>query len=107
VTTPAIIVRSLNQLTVGQRASDGYINATAMYQAAGKQWKHYHENQTTREFFVALAGSVGIPTDLLTSTIMTGPNEQRGSWVHPRVAIHLAMWCSAEFAVHVTGWVEQ
>jgi hypothetical protein len=23
------------------------------------------------------------------------------------VAIHLAMWCRAEFAVQVTGWVEQ
>jgi hypothetical protein len=50
---------------------------------------------------------VHIPADLLAQTVSTGPNEQRGTWVHPQVAIHLAMWCSATFAVQVTTWVEQ
>jgi hypothetical protein len=29
----------------------------------------------------------------------------QGTWVHPQVAIHLAQWCSAEFAVKVSQWV--
>jgi KilA-N domain len=47
-----------------------------------------------------------IHRDLLIQTITTGPNEERGTWAHPRVAIHCAMWCSAMFAVQVTSWVE-
>jgi len=30
-----------------------------------------------------------------------------GTWVHPRVAIHVAQWISPQFAVKVTEWVEE
>jgi hypothetical protein len=36
---------------------------------------------------------------------MTGSNELRGTWVHPQMAIHLAQWLSAAFAVQVSEWV--
>lgn len=29
----------------------------------------------------------------------------QGTWVHPQVAIHLAQWLSADFAVRVSRWV--
>jgi hypothetical protein len=29
------------------------------------------------------------------------PNEQRGTRIHPDVAIDVALWCSAEFKVRV------
>jgi hypothetical protein len=105
--SPDIITRSLNQVAIGQRAHDGYIHATALCKAASREWKHYHANETTSEFLQELAGSVGIPTDLLVQTIASGPNDGRGTWVHPKVAIHLGMWCSATFAVQVVTWVEQ
>jgi KilA-N domain len=102
-----VITRSLNQVAVGQCTQDGYVNATAICQAANKEWSGYRRNQTTDEFLDALAGSLQICRDLLTQTVTTGMNEQRGTWVHPRVAIHLAMWCSPQFAIQVTGRVEQ
>jgi hypothetical protein len=37
-----------------------------------------------------LGRSVQIPTDLLTPTMTRGPNDQRGTWVHPQVAVNLA-----------------
>jgi hypothetical protein len=77
-----------------------------MDQAAGKRWPDDVRLETSKAFVLELARSVQIPTDLLSQTIATGPNEQRGTWVHPQVAIHLAMWCSAAFAVRVTRWVE-
>ncbi len=40
-----------------------------------------------------------ISTDLLIDTTTTGPNEFRGTYVHPDIAIHLAQWISAKFAV--------
>ena len=90
---------------IHQRAEDGYINATAMCRAVGKQFNDYTRLKTTGEFLRALSGSTGIPVDQLIATIVTGPNEERGSWVHSQVAIHLAQWLSAEFAVKVTEWV--
>lgn len=90
---------------IQQRAADGYINATAMCKAAGKEWSNYNQNASTADFLQALAGSLGIPRDQVVQPILAGPNEARGTWVHPQVAIHLAQWLSPEFAVKVSEWV--
>jgi len=90
---------------IQQRINDGYINATAMCKAAGKEWSNYRQNAATAEFLQALQGSLGIPRDLLVRSVLTGPNEYRGTWVHPQVAINLAQWVSGEFAVQVSAWV--
>lgn len=90
---------------IGQRAKDGYINATAMCKAAGKAFADYNRSKSANEFLTELSGSMGIPMDQLTVQITTGPNDLRGTWVHPQVAIHLAQWSSARFAVLVSRWV--
>lgn len=90
---------------IHQRVRDGYVNATAMCKAGDRRFNDYRILRTTTPFLEVLSGSTGIPVDLLISTIMTGPNEMRGTWVHPQVAIHLAQWISPEFAVKVTQWI--
>jgi len=84
--------------------SDGYLNATAMCKANGKEWKHYFETDRAHKYLDALSGSVGIPTHQLFSSITAGPNNGRGTWVHPQVAVDLARWISAPFAVWMDGW---
>ena len=91
--------------TLSQRAKDGYINATAMCKAAGRHFKHYNENATTKAFVTALAAEVGIPTSELIQSVSGGVPELQGTWAHPQVAIHLAQWLSPQFAVQVTQWV--
>ena len=100
-----IIVRQLDAMPVGQRTSDGYINATAMCQVVGKLWAHYRENQGTQEFLEELARSIGIPISILTHSIRGGKKDEQGTWVHPQVAVNLAQWCSPKFAVQVSAWV--
>lgn len=90
---------------IQQRSKDGYINATAMCKAAGKLFADYTRLRSTGDFLTALGGSMGIPINRLVMTVVTGANEVRGSYVHPQVAIHLAQWLSAEFAVKVSEWV--
>lgn len=90
---------------VQQRASDGYINATAMCRAAGKLWGHYRENANTRAFLDALESDIGIPISELVQSVKGGDPRIQGTWVHPQVAVHLAQWLSAEFAVKVSKWV--
>lgn len=91
--------------TIYQRPNDGYINATAMCQASGKEWANYNQNATTKAFFEALESDLGIPRSTLVHSIKGGDPRLQGTWVHPQVAIHLAQWCSAEFAVKVSKWV--
>lgn len=86
---------------------DGYVNATKMCHSAGKEWSNYFQIATTREFLEALQGSLGITRDMLVQSIGVGPNSGRGTWVHRKVAIHLAQWCSPYFAVQVTDLVER
>lgn len=49
-----LIPHELVGVTVYQRASDGYFNATAMCQAAGKEWYGYKRNAANKEFMTEL-----------------------------------------------------
>jgi KilA-N domain len=100
------ITREFNNVTIIQR-EDGYWNATAMCKANGKEWSNYRLTDGANAYADALSRSLGIPRDLLIQQNMTGPNHLRGTWVHQRIAIHLAQWCNPRFAVMVTGWVEE
>lgn len=88
-----------------KQRDDGYLNATEMCKVGKKKYNDYDRLNQTKEYLEALNRSTGIPADLLIEKIITGPNDNRGTWVHPRVAIHLAQWVSPQFAVQVTDWV--
>jgi hypothetical protein len=88
-----------------KQREDGYLNATEMCKVGDKRFAKYNENNQTKEFLEALADDAKIDVNKLTQSIMTGPNENRCTWVHPRVAIHLAQWVSAKFAVKVSAWI--
>ena len=100
-----LIPHEVQDRLIHQRAIDGYINATAMCQAVGKQMNDYLRLKTTKGFLEALGPATGIPVAELIQRVMGGTPEHQGTWVHPRVAIHLAQWLSPEFAVQVSDWV--
>lgn len=103
-----VITHQYEGKTVEQRSADGYINATAMCKAAGKEWAHYASNKQTKAFMEVLATKLGIPSLSLIEVRRGG--KEPGTWVHPKVAIHLAGWLSPEFAVFITDvvhdWME-
>ncbi len=112
------ITRNFNGVEIKQRKGDGFLDATAMCKATGKLFKDYRRLQSTREFLVVLSDSEGIPVESavgrnlpteqnqgLIQIIQGGNPENQGSWVHPKVSINLAQWCSPKFAVMVTDWI--
>lgn len=102
----AIAFHPFNSLPVGQRLQDGYLNATAMCQASDKQFNDYFRLKTAQDFLDALSRSTGIPVDLLVQKIVTGVNENRGTWVHPLVAVNagaIAGYVAAQFAHRLAG----
>lgn len=101
-----LIEHDLEGEVIPQRPRDGYINATLLCKRAGKLFGHYHEATQTKEFLKALSLDIGIPISNLVQVIQgRGDKISQGTWVHPRVAIHLGQWISSEFAVLVSKWV--
>jgi hypothetical protein len=88
-----------------QRPKDGYINATAMCQAAGRPWSRYWELPSAKAFAQELSFDLGIPISTLIQSMKGGDIRLQGTWVHPQVAINLAQWLSARFAVQVSQWI--
>lgn len=100
-----VIPHAVEGNIIHQRASDGYISATAMCNAAEKKIGHYLESKATKEFLTELVKSTKIQQDQLVQIIKGGNSAGQGTWVHPQVAINLATWLSPTFAVQVSKWV--
>jgi hypothetical protein len=101
------LTKQFKGFNIRVRDTDGYIHATDMCKVGKKRWNDYYTNKRNKEFFEELSSTVGIPKLDLIQSDNLGKMDERGTWVHPRIATHLAMWISPEFAVKVTGWVEQ
>jgi hypothetical protein len=102
MTSLALQSRSWNGTPIQRRTTDGYVNATAMCKANGKRWNDYWCTDRATEYLEALATETGIPVSRLCHSLRGGP--QQGTWVHSRVAVDLARWLSAPFAVWMDGW---
>jgi len=50
------------------RTQDGYVNATAMCKAAGKEWSNYAQLESTKRFINTLSMSLGISQGRLVIT---------------------------------------
>ncbi|MHC8493390.1 KilA-N domain-containing protein [Thalassospira sp. SM2505] len=100
-----LIPHTINDRTICQRKDDGYIHATAMCNAAGKRLNNYLRNTVTRDFIDALATETRIRATELVVVKRGGTPSEQGTWVHPKVALHLAQWLSPGFAVQVVNWV--
>jgi len=98
----ALIQHEADGMIIEQRAVDGYINATALCKAVGKQWNHYWGADHVQEFIAELSTHTGLLKDQLVFS-----RQGVGTWVHPQVSIHLAQWLSPRFAVQVTQWVAE
>jgi len=95
--------RSYDGTPISRRTTDGYVNATAMCKANGKRWSDYRESDRADKYLQALASVTGISVNGLIDTKIGGSNGG-GTWVHPQVAVDLARWISAPFAVWMDGW---
>jgi hypothetical protein len=98
----------LNGVTVLARESDGFINATMLCKAGGKKFNHWYSLEGTKELIKALDDELlseneqtGIPVCKNSVIAVKG----QGSWIHPKLAVHLAQWLSPVFALKVSSWV--
>ena len=84
---------------------DGYINATQLCKAGNKLFGHYQTSKQTQDYLQALSSIIGIPIlDLLDSKV---GGSHSGTYVHRKVAYHLAQWISPHFAVQVSNVLDE
>lgn len=116
--------RPVNGVVVEQRHTDGYINATSMCVAHGKDVSDWLKTDDTWNLVIALAEDLGIqPKDhksgnsvykrvsgtypALVVVKPGSPANGGGTWVHPDLAIQLAQWCNKPFAIQVSRWIRE
>ena len=106
-----VIDRKTDTAIIPQRATDGYVNATAMCKAVGRVWNDYFRLNSTKPFIDELSNATGVTRSALVQTIglaeAGGNAHLQGTWAHPQVAIHLGQWLSPKFAVIVSQWVTE
>lgn len=84
-----IVFHTANNLPVGQRQDDGYVDATAMCKSVGKRFDNYKKHEGYKPFIKALSNSLC----LTEAQLVVSKRGKTGSiWVHPRVAEHLSAW---------------
>ena len=93
---------SLGDITVEMR-HDGFVNATRMCKDGGKSLKHYNENQGAKDFYVELKKTTSSSEDDICVMYRHG----RATFVHPDIAVHLAIWISPVFAISVSQLVRR
>lgn len=127
---------NLNGITVLAR-EDGFINATALCKAGGKEFKHWNALESTKELVKIIQKNenptikiteVDIPTSVISENkseiinseietnnkvqvidIKKGGNNKKaqGSWIHPDLAVQLAQWISPSFAIQISKWIRE
>ena len=88
------------------RETDNYVNVTMLCQTGGKLFKNWRKAKATQSFLELLSDELGAPEAKLL-VYESGSNATRRTWAHPRVALHIAQWISSDFAVKVSGWIEE
>lgn len=115
---------TVNGIDIDQRIVDGFLNATAMCVAHGKDVSEWLALEATLRLVSALAKKLGLnpiagkvgnsvytrvsasyPT--LVVVKRGAPKTGGGTWVHPKLAVHVGQWCNEEFALQVSDWVEE
>jgi len=80
---------------------DGYINATQLCKAGNKLFADYQKSKQTQDYLQALSSIMRIRILELLDSKVGGSHS--GTYVHRKVAYHLAQWISPHFAVQVSN----
>ena len=84
---------------------DGFLNATELCKAADKRFNNYYRSESTQEYLKVLEDELKICNSELI--IMNNENNKSDTWVHRKVAYHLAQWISPKFAVQVSNILDE
>lgn len=97
-------------LPIEPRGTMTMINATLLAKPMNKYVKDYLRLDSTKEFIEALKEqlqSKGFDTSQIVIVKASGNPKLRGTWVHRKIAIHMAGWMDPRFGVQMNDWIEE
>jgi hypothetical protein len=87
---------------------NGYVNITKLCQQYGKLFKNWLGNDSSKELVSFVSSLAEISADVLMVLVKGGQlPETRGTYVHPRLAPHIASWISPKVGVIVADIVNE
>lgn len=103
----AITKQNIKEL-LKPRPTDGYLNATLMCKAYGKELAGWLRTKSTQDFLEALSLDMQIHMSNLVEVVRgRGDKVQQGTWIHPDIAIQLAQWLDPNFSIFVSRLVRE
>lgn len=99
---------TLNNIIIQARDVDNYINATQLCKAGGKKFNHWYALDSTKDLIKELEKNLSTNGHKCLKLVdkKVGGNHS-GSWIHPRLATHIAMWISPKFSIKISEWIEE
>ena len=86
---------------------DGYVNATMLCRAMGKEFYDYQKSKQNQAFINALQNEPSILGSELIIVKKGGDPTQQGTWIHKLLCIDVCRWGYAPFAVQITKWIDE
>lgn len=98
-----LIQHEVSGTLIHQRGADGYINASQLCIAAGRAWHQYIGAEANGNVVRELIKTTGLSRAQLILELKTETGTD--FWVHPQLAVNVAIWLSPQFAARVSEWV--
>jgi hypothetical protein len=94
--TGNFLIEKFNDHNIKIRKKDGYILASSLCNAGGKEFNKYYKLKRTKKLVKKMAKEQN--NDEIVIMKKGGNLNSRGSWIHPLLAINLCQWISVDFA---------
>lgn len=92
----------LDKIKIVLMRKNGYVNATKLCADASKRFCHWRENDSSKVTRKEVCKRRGLEAGEDIITITKGSNKTKGSYVHPNLIVHIAIWCSPIYSVNVS-----
>jgi len=96
-----------NNTTMVIPIKNGRINATVLCKAGNKEYSKWIRNKNSEDTLLALEKYLQLSRDQIITTVTTGPNDQRGTFVNRKLGIIIAMWINPDFFIQIASWIDE
>ena len=97
-------IEVLADVSMLQKTDEMFFNATLIASQFGKLPKDWLKTDQTQDYCRVIFQKENIPFENLVRTTQGG--KYKGTWLHKKLALSFARWCSVEFEYDLDKWIE-
>lgn len=97
-------VEVMADVSMLQKTDELFFNATMIAAQFGKKPSDWLKTEQTRAYCDLISRRENIPYENLVRPVQGG--KYQGTWLHKKLALPFARWCSAEFEYELDKWIE-